>query len=201
MEVPHPFYPHWGLNELVLSDTTIPNFEEPDNAYHRIVSNIDFEICVQHGVLLNKFLPVHKYGSCPPGPFRAPQAFIDQMKSGRSKRKQDVWDKFKDIYTKYKPVRPACALPAGKPGNLVEKVPAVTGTEQKAMEANRVAKLVEKRNIVSHGDLCILVWFVLIPLANYIARFFTDFKNLGCFALGFWFLVSLANTLRVVSNV
>lgn len=46
-----------------------------------------------------------------------------------------------------------------------------------------------QRQQITHGDFCLLVWMVLVPLANLISRFFKDFAEISGLGLGFWIVV------------
>ncbi|ODM97537.1 hypothetical protein Ocin01_09142 [Orchesella cincta] len=64
----------------------------------------------------------------------------------------------------------------------------LTSEEKVEVKLSDRAHEAEAASRVTHGDLCILVYLLFIPLANHIARFykdFPDFKNIG---LGFWII-------------
>lgn len=227
---------------------------------HRIISNLDYEYCVQHGYNLKRTGP--QKGQCPPGPFICDKDYIEAFniqhatpdKSAEAKEK--LWKEWYPTYQKFNPTRVHCGIPPTTPYpttestttttittsttttttpstssstimtakppittqgttagsttsvetttvdiNATTEEPTTTTTtterpktevDNKTEELNIVIKRTEHKKVISHGDLCCLVWFVILPLANYIARCFKDFPNWKGIGVGFWIVVSYA---------
>ncbi|CAL8129208.1 unnamed protein product [Orchesella dallaii] len=86
--------------------------------------------------------------------------------------------------------------PATKPPPLTTTLKSEEIVE---LELASKSKEAEKASQVTHGDFCILIWLVVIPLSDHIARYYKDFPDYKKIGLGFWIISHV--TLHVGSVV
>ncbi|CAL8129186.1 unnamed protein product, partial [Orchesella dallaii] len=84
---------------------------------------------------------------------------------------------------------PRSHLTTPQPGPIIRKLLQI---ESRSLETEVASK-------VTHGGLCILVWLVLIPIADHVARYYKDFPDILSIGLGFWLLAHV--TLHLFSLI
>ncbi|CAL8129193.1 unnamed protein product [Orchesella dallaii] len=154
-----------------------------------LIPNSDYDMCLSKGVGRDE------QWTCPPGPFTC---------GGNLWKQSGDWNSFVDQWLKTssetgrKDPKECCELgqfptpqpPSNTTGNST--MSPFTSVEEVELELGHRAEEAEKASRVTHGDLCILTWFVIIPLANYIARHYKEFPDFKKIGLGFWILAHVA---------
>ncbi|CAL8129199.1 unnamed protein product [Orchesella dallaii] len=184
--------PVWSLNQISKGSgvsTGAYNGFVGEEGYHcnppapkieedfRLIPNSEFDLCVTKGIGRDR-----KF-TCPPGPFKCGNLWesMDDWDKNVGEWKKVLMQKMNWNWTE------CCEF-----GKLPEpaKIPTTTLSPGQGVELELAGKLknVEKAGWVTHGDLCILTWFLLLPVADHVARFYKDFPDFKKIGLGFWII-------------